>query len=379
MPTLLDWLQADALPLWWSKGADHVRGGFHESLGVDGEPAGEARRARVIGRQIFVYATAAEAGLPGPWREAAAHGLSYMQSRFLRPDGLIRATLTPQGEPLDDRVILYDQAFCLFALAAAAGIGLDADRQAGAAEQLHDQLLVDWRNPAGGFVERDDHPYQANAHMHLFEASLAWEAVMGADPRGRRWADQADAIGELALSRFIDPVSGGLLEFFDAQWRPAPGVDGTRIEPGHLFEWAWLLMRWAKLRGREDAAAAARRLQTLGVGHGIDPVRGVAMDAIATDLSVVSDRARLWPQTERIKAAAILGQFAETGDERAFQAAEVAAGANGLWLYLQTPIPGLWRDKLLADGTFVDEPSPASSLYHIACAILDARARGFPV
>jgi mannose-6-phosphate isomerase len=215
--------------------------------------------------------------------------------------------------------------------------------------------------------------------MHLFEASLAWEAVMAGDPRARRWTDQADAVGELALSRFIDPVSGALREFFDDQWRPAAGADGQLVEPGHLFEWAWLLMRWAKLRGRDDAALAARLMHRLGVEHGIDPVRGVAIDQISTDLTVVSDRARLWPQTERIKASAILGQSAGSEAERTALAEEVAAAARGLWLYLETPIPGLWRDKLQADGTFVAEPAPASSLYHIACAILDARARGFPV
>jgi mannose-6-phosphate isomerase len=240
-------------------------------------------------------------------------------------------------------------------------------------------LLADWRCPAGGFVERDAHPYQANAHMHLFEASLAWEAVLAGDPRAKRWTDQANAVGELALSQFIDPVTGALREFFDDHWQPAVGADGRLVEPGHLFEWAWLLMRWAKLRGREDAALAARRMHRLGVEHGIDPARGVAIDAISTDLTVVSDRARLWPQTERIKASAILGQHASSDTERASYAAEVAAAAKGLWLYLQTPMRGLWRDKLLADGTFVDEPAPASSLYHIACAILDARARGFPV
>ena len=379
MPTLLDWLATDALPLWWRQGADHEVGGFHESLGEDGKPAGQNRRARVIGRQIYVYATAAEAGLPGPWREAAAHGLSFMTARFLRPDGLIRASLTPAGDPLDDSVILYDQAFCLFALAAAAGIGLEVEARVRAAERLHDRLLADWRNPAGGFVERDAHPYQANAHMHLFEASLAWEAVLAGDPRARRWTDQADAIGTLALARFIDPATGALREFFDDQWHPAAGADGQLVEPGHLFEWAWLLMRWARLRGREDAALAARRMHRLGVAHGIDPVRGVAIDAISTDLTVVSDRARLWPQTERIKASAILGQYAQTEAEREACADEVAAAVKGLWLYLQTPVRGSWRDKLKADGTFVEEPAPASSLYHIACAILDARARGFPV
>ena len=54
-------------------------------------------------------------------------------------------------------------------------------------------------------------PYnQANYHMHLFESALAWEAV-----GGPRWARLADEIAQLAMSRFIDPESGAMREFFD--------------------------------------------------------------------------------------------------------------------------------------------------------------------
>ena len=44
---------------------------------------------------------------------------------------------------------------------------------------------------------------------------------------------------------------------------------------------------------------------------------------------------------------------------------------RGLQPYLQTPIQGLWRDTLRTDGTFVEEPAPASSFYHIVCACAD--------
>jgi len=37
-----------------------------------------------------------------------------------------------------------------------------------------------------------------------------------------------------------------------------------------------------------------------------------------------------------------------------------------LWLYL-TP-EGLWHDKHMPSGGFLDEPAPASSLYHIVAA-----------
>ena len=375
MALLFDWLQQAALPLWWDKGADRVVGGFHETLDETGEPTRQNRRARVIGRQIYVYACATRSGLPGPWRDAAEHGLSFMVSNFLRPDGLIRASLGPDGEPLGDDVALYDQAFCLFSLAAAASAGIDPDGCLARAERLADVLEAQWRLPAGGFVEHDVQAFQANPHMHLFEASLEWEAAGG----GARWTHLADEIAQLAVSHFIDAQGGYLREFFDDQWRPAAGDAGRLIEPGHLFEWSWLMMRWATLRGRADAATVARRMHHVGVKHGVDPVRGVAIDAIDTDMAVLSGRARLWPQTERIKAAAILAQHAEQADDKAFCEAEVAAGTRGLDLYLQTPVRGSWRDKLNPDGTFVMEPAPASSLYHIACAILDARARGYEI
>jgi mannose-6-phosphate isomerase len=48
---------------------------------------------------------------------------------------------------------------------------------------------------------------------------------------------------------------------------------------------------------------------------------------------------------------------------------EVVAAYRGLKLYLDTPVPGLWWDRLNADGTFVEEAAPASSFYHIVCAL----------
>ncbi|HAJ02053.1 MAG TPA: hypothetical protein DCL55_02230, partial [Brevundimonas sp.] len=36
--------------------------------------------------------------------------------------------------------------------------------------------------------------------------------------------------------------------------------------------------------------------------------------------------------------------------------------------YLRTDRPGLFHDRMTADGTFIDEPAPASSLYHLMTA-----------
>jgi mannose-1-phosphate guanylyltransferase/mannose-6-phosphate isomerase len=346
------WLFGAALPLWWTVGADHGGWGFREKIDLDGRPVDEPRRARVQTRQAYVYAMAGVLGWPGSWREATRHGLNGLLARYRRPDGLYRTLVAPGGEALDETAMLYDQAFVLLALATGRTERPEADAEALA---LLDAIEAQLRHPAGGFREAGGLPFQSNPHMHLFESCLAWVEAGG----GARFEAVAAEIAELALTRFIDPDGGFLREFFAADWSLAPGEAGQIVEPGHQFEWAWLLERWARRTGDLRVSAAARRLYAVGL-RGIDPVRGVAIDQLNPDLSVRSASARLWPQTERLKAALIFG------DE-----AQAKAAAAGLWKYLDVETPGVWRDKHRPDGTFVDEPAPASSLYHIVAAIAE--------
>ncbi len=358
------WMRLNALPVWAALGVDED-GGFREAIDLSGQPVGDFRRARVQGRQAYVYAVAGAAGWAGPWRTLVTRGLERFEATNRRADGLYRTRVSADGAVLDDSATLYDQAFALFAFAAAARAGIAADMMAERAGALRDALAA-LRAPAGGWRETGDHPYQANAHMHLLEACLAWEAI---EPEGG-WGEMADEIVALARRAFIDAKAGFLREFFDAEWRPAPGDDGRLIEPGHQFEWAWLLTRWSRLRGDTWAREAAVRLYDIGA-RGVDQGRGVAMDALNDDLSVRSDQARLWPQTERLKAALILAETAE-GGRRILLLDDARKAMAGLQRYLEPS--GLWRDKMRADGGFVDEPAPASSLYHIMVAWEQSRA-----
>jgi mannose-6-phosphate isomerase len=92
---------------------------------------------------------------------------------------------------------------------------------------------------------------------------------------------------------------------------------------------------------------------------------GVALNALLDDFSIHDAEARLWPQTERLKAAALMA--ATTRDARFWSMAVRAA--QGLRRYLETSSPGLWYDRLKADSQFVQQSAPASSFYHIVCAI----------
>ncbi len=362
---LLAWLLNDALPLWWTVGADHEGGGFHEAIDLNGQPVRVDRRARVQARQIFSYVVGGALGWSGPWKAAVAHGLDYYLGRYRRLDGLFWNAVSADGKPVEVAPHLYEQAFALLALATAAGVNEASAELAAIANGVLERLSSDRRGAAGGFTGFADPPvYQSDPHMHLLEAALAWD---DAAPN-EKWRRLADEVAELCLARFMTPQSGILLEYFDATWAPAAGLAGHLVWPGHQFEWAGLLERWGLARGRDDARSTARRLYDIGANHGIDPVRGVAVFELLDDFSMNDAKARLWSQTEWLKAALILARMAGEADRPRYLADAVQA-ARAILLYLDTPISGLWRDKLLGDGTWVDEPAPASSFYHIIDAI----------
>lgn len=365
---LCSWLCDAAYPLWSTRGVDPA-GGFHERLAQNGESLAEPRRSRVNPRQAYCFAVAPSLGWRGDSARLVKHGLDYWVARYRRPDGLFRTLVNADGSPRDERALLYDQAFGLLALNVSSVGSERAERERQSLE-LHDLVLKHMKRAGPGFEAGvpPTLPLQSNPHMHLFEAALAGCEVCS---ENSLWKPLADELAELALEKFIDAHSGALREFFDAEWNPAPGIEGRIVEPGHQFEWAWLLLRWCG--GRQGAAparakAAALKLIDIGEQHGV--INGLAVNSLLDDYSPHDAGARLWPQTERLKAAALAARL--TGEARYFKIA--ADAADGLMRYLDCPIPGLWRDRIDAQGTVVDEPAPASSFYHLVAAISEISA-----
>ena len=350
------WLIDTALPYWATVGFDPETGGFHERMTAAGPDRAAPRRSRVQARQIWTLATAARLKVGPSYFHTAYAAYEAFIRRYRGADDLMISVVQPDGKRVAGAASLYEQDFAMLAMA-----GLYSVRPSAAllddAKRLR-AAIETFRHPAGGFRETDDHPFQSNAHMHLLESSLAWEEVGQA-----AWATLTDEVAELALSKFIDPEGGFLREFFDAEWRPASGDDGRRVEPGHQVEWAWLLDRWGARRGDPRGPAAAQKLFAAGRA-GFDRSRNVAVNALWDDLTVSEADARLWPQTEYLKAALRLGQDADA-----------LMAAQGLAAYLDQPVAGAWRDVLRADGTFIEQPAPATSFYHLAGAVFALIAR----
>ncbi|WP_149748040.1 AGE family epimerase/isomerase [Rhizobium sp. RU35A] len=365
------WLDEDALPLWRDRGFHGEAGGFSETVTLGGQPTDAHRRARVHPRQVYCFAEAGVRGWTGDWQTPVQAGLAFFDRVYRLDSGFYAALADKDGQLLDTSFDLYNQAFAILSFVYTARVY--PERQAEMAARTSAMLAslkAGYAHPEAGFEEDNPArlPLCSNPHMHLFEASLACEAAEGFDATA--WTAFSDEIAALCMRRFIDGENGGLREFFNHDWSPFDGEKGRIMEPGHQFEWAWLLARWGERRGNAEALAKARRLFEIGETHGICATRKVAVMTLLDDFSVADPLARLWPQTEWIKSAARLAVLSQ-GLERERYVQSALAACAALSLFLDTPLAGLWRDKMKGDGSFIEEAAPASSFYHILCAIYE--------
>ena len=353
------WLFDQALPLWARAGVA-ADDGFHEALDFDGRPVPDLpRRTRVQARQIYAFAQGAALGW-APGADIARAGLDRMIAACRRDDGLWRLTTDAEGNPLDDGVDLYDQAFVLFALAAAHRVLGDA-RAGPLAARTVQSIRERMTSPHGGWDEAipPSLPRRQNPHMHLLEAMLAWREIAPAP------AWDAMAAECLALFDRVFYRGGVVAEYFSADWTVDDGR-GRVWEPGHSLEWVWLLAE-AERQGLSKAprSTVSRALYDMAENHGLDR-RGFLVREVEGSTTLDAGR-RLWAQTEAIRTALVIGDIS----------------AAGLLLdavfdtHLATAVPGLWMDSYDAGGHPCDARVPASTLYHLMTAftaVLEAGA-----
>lgn len=356
------WLFEETLPLWSTAGVDRRHGGFHEALAFDGTPVARPKRVRTIGRQIYAFAMAKERGWDGNADELIAHGVDFLERHGRsRRGGWVR-TLNVDGSVADATEDAYDHSCVLLALAHAHATG---NSQAfGLGEEVLgfiDTHLAD--RDGSGYLETPEGSAVrgSNAHMHLLEAFLAWYAVTGNATHLRR----AMGVVDLFRTRFFDAESWTLGEFFAADWSPADGQQGEWTEPGHHFEWASLLVDFARAAGQPDWIRYARKLYASAVANGLNRSTGLAYAAVSRDGMPLSTVSRSWPQAEVIKAAIALDE-AGGPDLKP----EIEARVHRLFRWHIEPAPtGLWIDQIDERGRSVAADAPASIFYHLTCAL----------
>ena len=352
-----------ALPLWSTEGWDAAAGGFVDRLHPDGRADPLApRRVFVQARQIYCYAKAAQMGWYPQGREVALKGLEYLLARAKAPDGRPGYVhrLTPDGAVLDPLRDTYDQAFVLLALSTVYGLDRDAQVRT-EIDSLLTFLDTQLRSPHGGFLEGlpPSMPRRQNPQMHLFEAMIAtFDATHEA-----MFQNRAGDFYALFLANLYDKQKRVLGEYFEEDWAK---IEPVSVEPGHQAEWVWLLKGFERITGcptgrpRGELMEAALRYR--------EATTGCLIDEGDAEGSIRRDTRRLWPQTEMAKAWIAQAEGGEAGAADEARAALVRLERH----YLSHAVAGGCYDQFDRDGKSLVPTIPASSFYHVLCAVTEA-------
>lgn len=351
LDALAKWMVDDALPLWTS------------FKGYGGMPIVEAAdfkgqvldlgylRLRVIARQVSVLSTASTIGIASVRSAADSAWLAFVQ-RFYSPVTGWASRIGPYGQVIELDFTLYDQAFAVYACACRARLTGDSYAIALAQKSLRliDRLLGSngqmrgWRS-AKNTPERDQ-----NSHMHLLEALLALHELAPSFQTEKMILE----VLHVATCFLHDETTNTISENFGSDWSPSAQ---PRVEPGHQFEWYWLLAKAEKMGF--TIHFPRDRLFSFATLYGLSSDTGLIIDACTPEGVSVESSHRLWPHCEAIRAATVHSDTTL----RTRYAEEFAEHLMGS--FLGPAKPGTWHDRLDNAGNCTSSFVPASSLYHL--------------
>jgi mannose/cellobiose epimerase-like protein (N-acyl-D-glucosamine 2-epimerase family) len=368
---LQSWLITDALPFWSTQGINPHNGAVYEQLLFDGKPDLTVnQRLRVQARQILVFCVAQQQ----QWIEDSQPLVNKI-SQFMQTYGRISTNhagyaqmLNAQNQIITDKLDTYDFAFYLLSCfhrwhTFKEQSALDE------ANRLLAYMEVHFKDGSAGWLEGN---YQVthrrqNPHMHLFEAFMTGYEVTG----DGRWLAKAGQIFSLFEQFFFNPSKQVLYEHFDSNWQLAIGASNRTIEPGHMFEWVWLL-RWYERLTHTPTSLYCDGLYNKAMQIGFDPISQLIYDGVDEDGKVISASKRCWPLTEFIKASLAQASVSTLLERPVFEE-NAALGIQLLFdFYMHPEIAGSYIDQLDGNNKVLANHAPASTLYHLVVAGIDA-------
>lgn len=281
------------VPLWQGPGWNADMALPYEALDAQHRPLPVQRyRAMACARQLYLFSSRIEQ--PGAAERAAALFRSLQRHFHDAEHGGWFYSIDADGKPQDTRKDLYTHAFIVFACAhywgkvreslvestlnaALTVIAQQFARDDGLYEASLDQ---DWSDLGSG-------PLQ-NPQMHLAEALLQVLAVREDDQARQALLRLCDALH----AHFIEPEHGLMLE------KPRDAVDNW-FEPGHQFEWFYLLDTSPLLR-ETPLHAAIDRAFDYAERCGVKDAAVLAM--LDVNGKVLDATQRIWAQAEYLRA-----------------------------------------------------------------------------
>lgn len=371
------WLTKKALPFWIEKGFNFKTCFFYERLLWDGVPSVvHEQRLMVQARQIVTYGRAYFDGLYDG-RSYILECIQKLEEAYYHADGQKGwgFSLILEDKTLNPLRDLYGHAFILLAYGWVYKMTQDVHYREIAKKTA---LEIDeiFKAEIAGYIT--EYPaaslYRSqNPHMHLLEAYLLLFEVT----EDSFYFEEAGKIVSLAEKYFIDRKTGFLFEFLDHSLNFLHEDKKHYIEPGHQFEWAWLLQDYMRLaRGcleeerRQSLILTVKHLLKNVLSYGVERERGLVWDGLNAKGEVISHNVRIWPQTEFLRVLMTSPQyiFEEILEEQERCALIEKASVQMFERFLKKELHGGWVDRLDDAGQAIGDYMPASSFYHIYSA-----------
>lgn len=339
------------LPLWRGPGFDRALQLPFEAVAPDTQTPLPATRYRAMAcaRQLFVFSQAGDAN--------HAHTLFAALCRHFRDPrhGGWFYSVDPQGAPLDRTKDLYTHAFVVFACAEyfAAFGNRDARAIAGDTATLirtrftrdPDPALLDAAR-SDDFAQTVEGPLQ-NPLMHLTEGWLAASQAF----EDTAFDDALRLTAQAVERTFVDPQTGCIAEL-------PLGRAGNRIEPGHQFEWFYLVRTAGPRLAATGLPQALARAYRFAEHYGVDPRTGGVCAATDERGACLDSTQRIWAQTEYLRALATHG-----GTPASPALAQQIERFSSRFLH-----PGGWYECKTAEGAVARADMPSTTPYHLATA-----------
>ncbi len=248
-------LRDRALPRW-SQYVDQRHGGFLLSP--------SEKQLATQSRMVWAFSHVHNRGL-GDYLPDAERGVEFLFERLWdRKHGGFFWKADRSGRTLDERKLLYGQAFAIYGLVEygrAAGSADAVDRALGLfrllAERARDREHGGWLEhfePGWRPITAPDSPLEveiaglksANAHLHVLEALTELHAETGEAEVRRALSEAVD----LCTAWFFPSDPAAASQHRRVSWEPG-GTPGVSV--GHNVEFAWLLTRAEAALGRRPS------------------------------------------------------------------------------------------------------------------------------
>ncbi len=363
------------VPKWYEAFCDQHSDGFYERLGKGFQPVYTGnRRLLTHCRQLALYSHAVAHKENRAFRpDLTRHYAHMVDTYYVAETGGWRFSVDDEGNSLDDTNDLYALAFVIFSLSHYYRATGDEKAQVLARATLdfiRNHMRISDRPGFAEAVSADlqllERPRRQNPHMHLLEACL----FAGDTWRDPNYLDTADEIIYLFYEYFFDKERVFLGEYYQDNLSRDPET-GHAAEPGHYFEWVWLLKKHASAIEEPDMHNdACSRLLMFANSFGWDREFGGIYDEFNVEGQVLKPSKRIWPFAEALKANVLM---LDSGADKKFLKKRVAEMVK-LFRKRYMDERGFWTEWLSRDLSPVTDYLPGTTPYHVYFGVMETLA-----